>query len=73
MVRGVDTTLLALLALLLGLFLGHVPGVLLLAQAGFSVVCTYGDVLKCEIAAKTSRLVPMSVGGEVYQILRNTQ
>ncbi|MCC9192121.1 DUF6297 family protein [Arthrobacter sp. zg-Y916] len=39
MVRGVDTTLLALVPLLLGLFLGYVPGVLLLAQAGFSAVC----------------------------------
>lgn len=39
MVRGLDTTLLALVPLLLGLFLGYVPGVLLLAQAGFSAVC----------------------------------
>lgn len=39
MVRGFDTTLLALVPLLLGLFLGYVPGVLLLAQAGFSAVC----------------------------------
>ncbi|GAA1348566.1 hypothetical protein GCM10009636_03880 [Arthrobacter koreensis] len=39
MLRGFDTTLLALVPLLLGLFLGYVPGVLLLAQAGFSVVC----------------------------------
>lgn len=39
MVRGMDTTLLALVPLLLGLFLGHAPGVLLLAQAGFSAVC----------------------------------
>lgn len=38
MVRGFDTTLLALVPLLLGLFLGYVPGVLLLAQAGFSAV-----------------------------------
>ena len=37
--RGLDTTLLALVPLLLGLFLGYVPGVLLLAQAGFSAVC----------------------------------
>ncbi|MEB7447281.1 DUF6297 family protein [Arthrobacter koreensis] len=39
MVRGFDTTLLALVPLLLGLFLGYVPGSLLLAQAGFSAVC----------------------------------
>ena len=39
MIRGFDTTLLALVPLLLGLFLGYVPGVLLLAQAGFSAVC----------------------------------
>ncbi len=39
MVRGFDTTLLALVPLLLGLFLGYVPGGLLLAQAGFSAVC----------------------------------
>lgn len=39
MIRGLDTTLLALVPLLLGLFLGYVPGVLLLAQAGFSAVC----------------------------------
>lgn len=39
MIRGVDTTLLALVPLLLGLFLGYAPGVLLLAQAGFSTVC----------------------------------
>ncbi|MBD7994655.1 hypothetical protein H9639_05025 [Arthrobacter sp. Sa2CUA1] len=39
LVRGLDTTLLALVPLLLGLFLGYVPGVLLLAQAGFSAVC----------------------------------
>ena len=39
MIRGVDTTLLALVPLLLGLFLGYVPGVLLLAQAGFSALC----------------------------------
>ncbi|MBF4994409.1 hypothetical protein ITX31_09825 [Arthrobacter gandavensis] len=39
MIRGFDTTLLALVPLLLGLFLGHVPGGLLLAQAGFSTVC----------------------------------
>ena len=39
MVRGFDTTLLALVPLLLALFLGHVPAALLLAQAGFSVVC----------------------------------
>jgi hypothetical protein len=39
MVRGMDTTLLALVPLLLGLFLGYAPGVLLLAQAGFSAAC----------------------------------
>ena len=39
MLRGFDTTLLALVPLLLGLFLGYVPGVLLLGQAGFSAVC----------------------------------
>ena len=39
MVRSFDKTLLALVPLLLGLFLGCVPGVPLLAQAGFSVVC----------------------------------
>ncbi|WP_091601158.1 DUF6297 family protein [Arthrobacter koreensis] len=39
MMRGLDTTLMALVPLLLGLFLGYVPGVLLLAQAGFSAVC----------------------------------
>ena len=39
MIRGLDTTLLALVPLLLGLFLGYAPGVLLLAQAGFSAVC----------------------------------
>ena len=39
MVRGLDTTLLALVPLLLGLFLGYVPGVLLLTQAAFSAVC----------------------------------
>ncbi|MER1997366.1 MAG: DUF6297 family protein [Arthrobacter sp.] len=39
LMRGLDTTLLALVPLLLGLFLGYVPGVLLLAQAGFSAVC----------------------------------
>ena len=39
MIRGLDTTLLALIPLLLGLFLGYAPGVLLLAQAGFSGVC----------------------------------
>ncbi|MFF2675889.1 DUF6297 family protein [Arthrobacter koreensis] len=38
MLRGFDTTLLALVPLLLGLFLGYVPGVLLMAQAGFSAV-----------------------------------
>lgn len=37
MVRVVDTTLLALVPLLLGLFLGYVPG--MLAQAGFSAAC----------------------------------
>ena len=36
MVRGFDTTLLVLVPLLLGLFLGYVPWVLLPAQAGFS-------------------------------------
>ena len=39
MIRGFDTTLLAMVPLLLGLFLGYVPGLLLLAQAGFSAVC----------------------------------
>lgn len=39
MIRGLDTTLLTLVPLLLGLFLGYVPGMLLLAQAGFSAVC----------------------------------
>ena len=39
MIRGFDTTLLAMVPLLLGLFLGYVPVVLLLAQAGFSAVC----------------------------------
>ncbi|MBO0895308.1 DUF6297 family protein [Arthrobacter sunyaminii] len=39
MIRGLDTTLLALVPLLLGLFLGYAPGVLLLAQTGFSAVC----------------------------------
>lgn len=39
MIRGLDTTLLALVPLLLGLFLGYAPGVLLLAQAGVSAVC----------------------------------
>ena len=39
MIRGLDTTLLALVPLLLGLFLGYVPGSLLLAQSGFSAVC----------------------------------
>lgn len=39
MLRGFDTTLLALVPLQLGLFLGYVPGVLLLAQAGFSAAC----------------------------------
>ncbi|MBO0895336.1 hypothetical protein [Arthrobacter sunyaminii] len=39
MVRSPDTTLLALVPLLLELFLGYVPGLLLLAQAGFSAVC----------------------------------
>ncbi|MBP3036519.1 hypothetical protein J2M53_09680 [Arthrobacter sp. zg-ZUI100] len=39
MIRGLDTTLLALVPLLLGLFLGYAPGVLLLAQAGFSLAC----------------------------------
>lgn len=39
MIRGLDTTLVALVPLLLGLFLGHVPGLVLLAQAGFSVGC----------------------------------
>ncbi|WP_341392919.1 hypothetical protein [Arthrobacter sp. G119Y2] len=39
MVRSVDTTLLALVPLLLGPFLGYVPRVLLLAPAGFSAVC----------------------------------
>ncbi|WP_433122530.1 DUF6297 family protein [Arthrobacter koreensis] len=39
MVRGLDTTLLAMVPLLLGLFLGYVPGVLLVAQVGFSAVC----------------------------------
>jgi hypothetical protein len=34
-----DTTLLALVPLLLGLFLGYAPGVLLLAQGGFSAAC----------------------------------
>ena len=42
LIRGLDTTLLALVPLLLGLFLGYVPGVLLLAQAGFSAVCVLG-------------------------------
>ncbi|MCC9144476.1 MULTISPECIES: DUF6297 family protein [unclassified Arthrobacter] len=37
--QGLDTILLAAVPLLLGLFLGYVPAVLLLAQAGFSVVC----------------------------------
>ncbi|WAP50632.1 hypothetical protein OL239_11380 [Arthrobacter sp. ATA002] len=39
MIRGLDTTVLALVPLLLGLFLGYAPGALLLAQAGFSAVC----------------------------------
>jgi hypothetical protein len=39
MIRGMDTTLLALVPLLLGLFLGYAPGVLLLAQGGFSAAC----------------------------------
>nr|WP_269440152.1 DUF6297 family protein [Arthrobacter sp. zg-Y769] len=37
--QGLDAILLAAVPLLLGLFLGHVPAVLLLAQAGFSTVC----------------------------------
>ncbi|MCQ1999947.1 DUF6297 family protein [Arthrobacter zhaoxinii] len=37
--QGLDTILLAAVPLLLGLFLGYVPMVLLLAQAGFSAVC----------------------------------
>ncbi|MCC9173833.1 DUF6297 family protein [Arthrobacter sp. zg-Y179] len=37
--QGLDAILLAAVPLLLGLFLGYVPGVLLLAQAGFSAVC----------------------------------
>ncbi|MDK1361946.1 DUF6297 family protein [Arthrobacter sp. zg-Y1219] len=39
MVRGPDTTLLALVPLLLGMFLGYAPAALLLAQAGFSAGC----------------------------------
>lgn len=39
MIRGPDTTLLATVPLLLGLFLGYVSGVLLLVQAGFFAVC----------------------------------
>ncbi|MET4059411.1 hypothetical protein ABIB35_000942 [Arthrobacter sp. UYP6] len=39
MIRGLDTTLVAVVPLLLGMFLGYVPGVLLLAQAGFSAAC----------------------------------
>ena len=41
LIRSLETTLLALVPLLLGLFLGYVPGVLLLAQAGFSAVCVF--------------------------------
>ncbi|KAD4059905.1 hypothetical protein GD627_02130 [Arthrobacter yangruifuii] len=37
--RGLDTILLAAVPLLLGLFLGYVPGALLLAQAAFSAGC----------------------------------
>lgn len=39
MIRGLDAVLLALVPLLLGLFLGYVPCVLLLAQTGFSAAC----------------------------------
>ena len=37
--QGLDAILLAAAPLLLGLFLGYVPLVLLLAQTGFSAVC----------------------------------
>ncbi|UPO76401.1 hypothetical protein [Arthrobacter sp. Helios] len=40
MVRGLDTTLLTMVPLLLGLFLSYAPGLLLLlGQAAFSTVC----------------------------------